>query len=147
MIIENIPVPVQLIICIVLLIIIYEVLMYLRGKSSETWRPHPAKVINLGIEVRQDEDGFEESKPFILYEYTVNNTIHNGSKIIYGDIWSSNYGKSFEDIKGLKKGSKITVYVNPKNFNMSVFKQGYRGNSYWVLGMLLIIIIVVIQNL
>jgi len=136
MIVENIPISIFW--CFLIAIMVYEIFMYLRGQSSANWRPYPAKILKLGIEVRQDEDGFEESKPFTLYEYTVNRTTYKGSKIVYGDIWSSNYGKSFEDIKGLKKGSKITVYVNPKNFNMSVLKQGYRGNFYWFMGIMTI---------
>ena len=127
-----------------IIIIFYETLMYLRGKSSESWKPYSASVAKLGIDVREDEDGTEESQPIILYEYTINKTLYKGKKIIYGDIWTTNYGDSCDDLMGIKVGSKITVYVNSKNFNMSVLKQGYRGNFYWKLFMLLTAVILVI---
>lgn len=144
MIVESFQIPVLVFWGFFVVVIFYEILMYLRGKSSESWRQHPARVVKLGIKVREGDDGSDESQPFIQYEYTINKTLYKGRKVVYGDIWTSNYGDSCDEIQFLKVGSEITVYINPKNFNMSVMKQGYRGNFYWFMGMLLVAIVLAV---
>ena len=117
--------------------------MYLKGQSSKNWRAHPAEVLALGIDVRDGDYG-EESKAFIHYEYRYAGRSYQGKKIIYGDIWFSHYEDAFGYIKGITSGDKITVYVNPKNPKNSVFKQGYEGNFFWQIGLLITALVLVI---
>ncbi|WP_395373390.1 DUF3592 domain-containing protein [Marinicella sp. W31] len=125
------------------IVILYEIIIFIKGQSSKSWRAHPAEVLALGIDTRQD-DYIEESKAFIHYEYRYAGRQYQGKKVMYGDLWSSNYDDSFEYIRGIVTGDKITVYVNPKNPRISVFKKGYKGNFFWQIGLLITVLILVI---
>ena len=125
-------------------IIFYEILMYVRGKSSEKWLARSAKVLDLGITI-QDNDGTEESKAFIKYVYSYHGREYRGSRIAYGDIWSTNYDDASNDIRGIIKGDEITVYINPKSPGLSTLKRGYRGHFLWKVFILVVILIVLLK--
>lgn len=114
-------------------IFMYELFQMLKGKSSNSWISHPAKVTDVKIESRIDE-GTEESKPYIIYYYHYMGSCFRGNKVKYGDLWSTNYGSASKMLLGITKGSEITIYVNPKNPSQSVLYRGYQGNGYWFLG-------------
>ncbi|OZG70271.1 hypothetical protein BTA51_27135 [Hahella sp. CCB-MM4] len=108
-------------------VLIYEIWFYLRGRSSLKWKQHPAKVVSVYVNVR-DNDGTEESSPSIKYEYFFNGSLYTGKRYAYGDIWSRNYGDSTRKISSIHVGRSIDIYVNPKHPNQSVVRKGYTGN-------------------
>jgi len=85
------------------------------------------------IEARIDE-GTEESKPYVKYHYHYMGAYYRGSKVKYGDLWSTNYGKAGKFLSGITIGSEVTIYVNPKNPSQSVLYRGYHGNVFWFFG-------------
>lgn len=113
-------------------VLVYEVFQIVIGRASEKWKRHPAKVIDVTIDTRVDE-GAQESRPTIKYQYRYRGERYKGSKVKYGDLWSANYGEASEMVSGVVKGSKITVFVNPRRPNQSVLHRGYKGNPVWLL--------------
>lgn len=96
--------------------------------------------------MRTGDNGQDESRAVILYQYTIKGKQYTGNKVVHGDIWTSNFSDSCDDVIGMKKGSEITVYVNPKKPKISVLIQGYRGSFFWFMGMLFIFIVIVIMK-
>ncbi|MBB3166888.1 DUF3592 domain-containing protein [Simiduia aestuariiviva] len=113
-------------------IFLYEVYQILLGKSSKSWKSHPAKVIEVKIETRTDE-GTEESSPKIKYQYRYMGASYIGNKVKYGDLWSTNYRSSNDLLRGVVKGRDVNIYVNPNRPNQSVLHRGYEGNILWFL--------------
>lgn len=140
---ESIGKPIFLV--VLTTVLIYELWMYLKGKSSNKWVCHPAEVIDVGVNVRDDE-GLEESKPYIKYEYTFNGTRFTGKRVAFGGLWSSNYGKSSKKISGIIKGKAVSVYINPKRPNQSVLHRGYVGNILLEAGLLLIVLAIAAKS-
>lgn len=111
-------------------IFLYEVYQILIGNLSNNWKSHPAKVIDVKIQTRTD-DGVEEFRPKIKYQYRYMGSSYKGSKVKYGDLWSENYSKSNDMLCGVVIGSEINVFINPKRPNQSVLYRGYEGNVLW----------------
>lgn len=111
---------------------LYEVYQLLLGTSSNNWKSHPAKVIDVKIHTKADE-GTALSAPKIKYQYRYMGSSYKGNKVKYGDLWSSSYSKSSVMISGIAIGNEITVFVNPKRPSQSVLHKGYEGNVLWFL--------------
>ncbi|SMF66262.1 Protein of unknown function [Alteromonadaceae bacterium Bs31] len=123
----------------------YELLQIAKGKASEKWRKHPAKIVEVSIETRED-DGTEESQPRIKYQYYYMGKMYKGSKVKYGNLWSTKYGEASKLVSGLVNGSEITVYVNPNRPNQSVLYRGYEGNVIWLFVFIGIVIYAVVKS-
>ncbi|MFK8013475.1 MAG: DUF3592 domain-containing protein [Marinicellaceae bacterium] len=111
---------------------LYEIYQMAMANSTKNWKSHSAKVIDVKIDIRVDE-GTEESKPIIKYQYHYKGSFYKGSKVKYGILWFTHLGKAHAMVSGLKKGSEITVFVNPHRPNQSVLYQGYEGNALLLL--------------
>jgi len=126
-------------------LLLYELYIYRKGRLSKMWRQHPAKVMDIGVKTRNDE-GAEESRPFIKYEYYFLGSRYFGSRFSYGDMWSRNYGASSSSILGITRGEEVLIYVNPQSPRQSVFENGYKGHILWETGILLFIMVMVINT-
>ncbi|WP_350338020.1 DUF3592 domain-containing protein [Sessilibacter corallicola] len=131
--------------CITLFIFLYEIYQILKGRASDNWRAHTAKVTDVRIDTRVN-DGVEESKPSIKYHYSYMGSSYKGSKIKYGDLWSNNYSNASKMLSGIVKGSNITIYVNPKRPNQSVLYRGYQGHVVWFIGCMAVFVFLAVQS-
>ncbi len=131
--------------CLALLIFLYEIYQIVKGRASDSWRAHTAKVTDVRIDTRIN-DGVEESKPSIKYHYSYMGSSYRGSKIKYGDLWSSKYGNATTVLSGIVKGSDVTIYVNPKRPNQSVLYRGYQGSIVWFICFMAVFFFIAVQS-
>lgn len=101
------------------------------AKSSIYWLPIDAVVTKSIIETRsrKDKDGsnnsrINESRPSISYRYEYKGQHFTGNRFSFINDWHEDYNRASYKLQGIFNGSKVTIYVNPKNKKQSVFKSG-----------------------
>ena len=128
---------------IVLLMLIYEIRSFWLGKLSQSWRKHQAKVLDVYVNVRDDEDT-QQACPKVKYTYHISGRKFISSKLAYGYLWSYNFANAITHVKGINVGKEIEIYINPKKPQQSVVITGYVGN--FVLRFVILVVILVVLS-
>jgi hypothetical protein len=114
--------------------LMHELWAVLRGHASNSWRRHPANVIDAGISRDSNTDGGNDYSAYVKYAYMWHGRHYTGSRLKYGKDLSYGNDKASENLIGICAGKEIQIYVNPLRPQQSVIRKGYNGSPlYFVL--------------
>lgn len=99
--------------------------------NTYDWLATTALINNVDIESDYD-DGSESHEIDINYEYSIDDHVYKSNKIAFG-YGMSNVEKHVKIYDLLKRAKKITVYVNPENYNEAVISRGINSSSIFLL--------------
>jgi hypothetical protein len=108
---------------------------YRLGQAAHNWQPVKATILVVHIQER-DDDGQQQSAPYIKYRYRFRNRHFTSTRLQYGDLWSSDYAESCAMIHGLHSGDDVQVLVNPGRPGQVVVFPGYCGHLLQEIGII-----------
>jgi len=118
---------------------------YRLGQAAHDWQAVKATILEVHIQER-DDDGQQQSAPYIKYRYRFRQRSFTSTRLQYGDLWSSDYAESCAMIHGLHPDDDVQVLVNPARPGQVVVFPGYCGHllqeiGIMTAGMLLLLLI------
>lgn len=99
--------------------------------QSRTWPSAEGTIALSEIATNyDDQDGSVSYSAKVLYAYSVNGAEHTGSTVVFGDYGSSDPGHAGGIVGRYPLGSKVQVYYDPVNSNVSVLEPGAGWSSF-----------------
>lgn len=115
-----------------------------RAKASVDWPNTQGEIVESSVDRRRSSGNDGSSTTYhaeILYEFSVDGTLFNGSRVAYGDYGSSNPSHARRIVNNYPKGKSVTVYYMPGNPEESLLEPGVKAKAWFVPGFGLIFFI------
>ncbi len=108
----------------------------LRARDSVAWPSVQGRIVESSVERhhRSGSKGGSSSTYHaeILYEFAVDGTTYNGTRVAYGDYGSSNPSHARRIVNRYPAGKNVAVYHLPGNPEECLLEPGVKGQA-WVL--------------
>lgn len=115
-----------------------------KAASSLAWPSVLGRVVESRVEESRSTDSEGDVsityRPYVRYEYTLQDQTYSGDKLYVGLVGSSsNRRKAEETASQYPAGSAVTVYYNPQDPQDAVLQQKTGGNSALIIGIALLV--------
>ncbi len=108
-----------------------------RAKASVDWPNTQGEIVESSVDRRRSSGSNGSSTTYhaeILYEFSVDGTTFNGSRVAYGDYGSSNPSHARRIVNNYPEGKRVTVYYMPGNPEESLLEPGVQAKTWFVPG-------------
>ena len=107
-----------------------------KAKASVDWPSSQGKIVSSSLESHRSTGNNSRSSTTyhadILYEFSVEGTTFNGTRVAYGDYGTSNPSRARRIVNRYPKEKSVTVYYMPENPEECLLEPGLKAQS-WVL--------------
>ncbi len=105
-----------------------------RANASKQWPTVEGRVLASSVErkVDRDSDGNRTTTYHtdILYEYSADDMMLNGSRVSYGDMGTGSPGPAQAIVRRYPKGAKVTVYYMPGKPEECLLEPGLSAGAF-----------------
>jgi hypothetical protein len=116
-------------------IILYQIYLFIKTRSSKNWEVTEGEIISSDVETFNitNEDG-KTYRAEVSYKYSILGKQHISSRIFFGDKIRTGFkGQALKLVNKYVIGSKVAVYYNPRNVEESVLETGVSFTIYALL--------------
>ena len=102
----------------------------IRAKESSAWPKTQGRIVESGVRSSHSSKGGTTYHADIRYEYTVDGTVHSGTRVAYGDYGSSNSSHARGIANKYPVGKKVEVSYMPSNPDESLLEPGVKMQAF-----------------
>ena len=106
----------------------------IRAKESSAWPKTQGEIVESSVASSHSSKGGTTYHAEIRYEYTVNGSVHSGTRVAYGDYGSSNSSHARSVVNKYPPGKKIDVSYMPSNPDESLLEPGVKTQAFFLPG-------------
>ena len=104
--------------------VLFAVRNFIKGSASKSWPQTPGTIQRSFVLVEKDSDGGNSYTPKVEYDYTVEGTVYQGSRLRHGPTGSSSRAYADRAVALFAPGTKVLVFFNPQRPADAVLVQG-----------------------